>query len=157
MKKLALLFAAALAVAVPALAHDYSAGALRIAHPWSRPSPVGAPAGAGYMTIINTGATDDRLTGGSTPVAARLEIHEMSMAGGVMKMRPVSGGLVIAAGDTVTLAPGGYHIMFIGLKAALKVGDHVPATLRFQKAGSVEVDFVVQQPPAGGAHDHGMR
>lgn len=155
MKKLTLLFVAALAVAVPALAHEYSVGALRIGHPWSRPSPVGAPAGAGYMTVTNTGSTEDRLTGGSTPVAARLEIHEMSMTGGVMKMRPVTGGLVIPAGDTATLAPGGYHVMFIGLKAPLKVGDHVPATLQFQKAGSVEVDFLVQTPQ-GSDHDGGM-
>jgi copper(I)-binding protein len=150
MKKFLLLLAAGLAIAVPALAHDYAVGALRIAHPWSRPSPVGAPAGAGYMTITNTGASDDRLTGGATPVAARLEIHEMSMTDGVMKMRPVSGGLVIPAGGTVILAPGGYHIMFIGLKAPLKVGDRVPVTLRFQNAGTIDLEFQVQVPPAGG-------
>jgi copper(I)-binding protein len=155
MKRIALLFVAALAVAVPALAHDYAVGALRIGHPWSRPSPVGASAGAGYMSITNTGASDDRLTGGSTPVAARLEIHEMSMTGGVMKMRPVSGGLVIPAGETVTLAPGGYHIMFIGLKAPLKVGDHVSAALHFEKAGTITIDLPVQTPPGGG-HGGGM-
>ena len=141
MNKLAIVLVAALAVAVPALAHDYAVGALRIGHPWSRPSPVGA--------------SDDRLTGGSTPVAARLEIHEMSMTGGVMKMRPVSGGLVIPAGETVTLAPGGYHIMFIGLKAPLKVGDHVSAALHFEKAGTITIDLPVQTPPGGG-HGGGM-
>ena len=156
MKKLILLLIWALAIATPALAHDYRVGPLKIGHPWSRPSPVGAPAGAGYLTITNTGPSDDRLVGGSSPVSARLEIHEMSMAGGVMKMRPVTGGLVIPAGQTVTLRPGGYHIMLIGLKSPLRLDDRFTAILQFQKAGTVRVEFHVQTPPTGAGPDHGM-
>lgn len=154
MKKLilaALLLAASTGLA---LAHDYHAGALTLGHPWARPAPSGATTGAGYLTITNTGASADRLTGGSTPAAARLEIHEMSMAGGVMRMRPVSGGLDIPAGATVALKPGGYHVMLIGLKRPLNVGDRIPATLTFQRAGTVKVEFQVQGAPAGGGHDH---
>jgi copper(I)-binding protein len=117
---------------------------------------VGAPAGAGYLTITNTGPSDDRLVGGSSPVSARLEIHEMSMSGGVMKMRPVTGGLVIPSGQTVTLRPGGYHIMLIGLKSPLRLDDRFTATLQFQKAGPVRVEFHVQTPPNGAGADHGM-
>jgi copper(I)-binding protein len=95
------------------------------------------------MTITNHGASEDRLIGGSTPAAARVEIHEMSMDGGVMRMRKVPGGLAIPEGQTVTLAPGGYHVMFIGLKAPFATGERIPTTLRFQKAGAVTVDFEV--------------
>ncbi len=148
----ALLFAGAVTLvaataATASIAQGYRAGPLSIDGPWSRPTPVGATTGAGYLTITNHGASEDRLIGGSTPAAARVEIHEMSMDGGVMRMRKVSGGLAIPAGKTVTLAPGGYHVMFIGLKTKFNSGERVPTTLRFQKAGAVEVDFDVS--PSG--------
>jgi len=156
MKKFLIVLIATLAAAAPALAHDYRVGALKIGHPWSRPSMPGAPAGAGYLTITNTGDSEDRLLGGSTPVSDRLEIHEMTMTGGVMKMRPVTGGLVIPLGQTVSLRPGGYHVMFIGLKSPLTLKDRFPATLRFQKAGPVKVEFNVQTPESASGQDHGM-
>jgi hypothetical protein len=154
-----LLATAVLALSAPALAHDYSVGALKIGHPWARPTPTGAIAGAGYLTITNTGKAPDRLLGGTTPVSDKLEVHEMSMTGGVMRMRPVEGGLTIAPGQTVELKPGGYHIMFIGLKKPFKLGDHLTATLKFEKAGPLRVDFYVQTPeqagkPMAGGHDH---
>ena len=160
MKTFTTLFATVvLAASFPAVAHDYPAGALKIGHPWARPTPTGAIAGAGYLTVTNTGKAPDRLLGGSTPAADKLEVHEMSMTGGVMRMRPVEGGLAIAPGQTVELKPGGYHIMFIGLKKPLKTGDHVAATLKFEKAGPLRVDFYVQTPeqagkPMAGGHDH---
>jgi copper(I)-binding protein len=95
------------------------------------------------MTITNTGTTADRLIGGSTAVASTFEVHEMSMANGVMKMRELPNGLEIKPGETVTLKPNGYHVMLTGLKAPLKQGEHVDATLKFQKAGEVKVDLLV--------------
>jgi periplasmic copper chaperone A len=134
----------ALAVfAPPAHAKDYHAGSLDISAPWSRATPQGASVAAGYVTIKNTGTAADRLIGGASNAAAKFEVHEMSMDGGVMKMRPIQGGLEIKPGETVELKPQGLHIMFVGLKKPLKQGDHVKATLEFEKAGKVEVDFDV--------------
>ena len=131
-----------------ASAHSYAVGPLQIGHPWSRPNPPGAPTAVGYLTITNTGRTPDRLLGGSSPLAAKIEVHEMSMTGGIMRMRPVAGGLLIPPGQTVTLAPGGYHLMIIGPKQGFKVGDHIPATLRFEHAGEVKVEFYVEAASA---------
>ena len=116
----------------------------RRARPWARATPKGASVGGGYMTITNTGAAPDRLVGGSTDIAKSFEVHEMKMDGGVMKMRSVAGGLEIKPGQTVTLDPSGYHVMFVGLKDQLKQGGHFKATLDFAKAGKVDVDFVVE-------------
>jgi copper(I)-binding protein len=126
-----------------ALAKDFHAGSLDIAGAWSRATPKGASVGAGYVTIKNTGTAPDRLIGGIADVAAKFEVHEMSMDNGVMKMRPVQGGLEIKPGETVELKPQGLHIMFVGLKKPLKQGDQIKATLEFEKAGKVEVDFDV--------------
>ncbi len=103
--------------------------------------PPGAPTAAGYATITNRSGRADRLLGGSTPAAARLEIHEMSMAGGVMRMRPVVGGLPIGPRQSIALTEGGYHFMLIAPRRRLKAGDRVPATLRFRNIGSVPVTF----------------
>ena len=157
MKRALLLALASLLVAGAAAAHDYAIGSLKIGHPWSRPTPVGAVAGGGFLTISNTGKETDRLLSGATPAADRLEIHEMSVTDGVMRMRALPDGLPIAPGQTLTLAPGGYHIMLIGLKKPLAAGDRVPAKLRFEKAGEVEVVFLVGAPPAdagSAAMDH---
>ena len=133
-----------MASAASTAAQDFKAGDLSIDHPWSRATPTGAKVAAGYMTIMNKGATPDRLVGGSSSVASRIELHEMAMKDGVATMRPVSGGLLIEPGKSVTLAPGGYHIMFTDLKKPLKQGDKFAATLEFEKAGKVDVTFDVQ-------------
>jgi len=139
---IALLFATA--SLGPIVAQEFKAGDLTIDHPWSRATPGGAKVAAGYMTIVNKGTAPDRLIGGSTSVAGRIEIHEMAMKDGVATMRPVNGGLTIEPGKTVTLAPGGYHLMLQDLKAPLKQGDKVAATLEFEKAGKVDVTLDVQ-------------
>lgn len=131
-------------IITPAIAKDYKAGALKISQPWARATPKGAPVGGGYLAITNTGTSPDRFVGGSVSFAKRVEIHEMKMDNGVMKMRMLPNGLTIKPGQTVTLKPGGYHIMFTGLKKPLVKGQHVDATLRFEKAGEVKVDFVVE-------------
>jgi copper(I)-binding protein len=134
---------AAFLLITPALAHDYNVGPLHIGHLWSRATPKGAP-GGGFLTITNNGTAVDRLIGGSSPVAKEFELHQTSEEKGVAKMRPLEGGLEIKPGETVTLRPGGYHIMFVGLDKPLKQGDRVPATLDFAKAGKVQVEFAVE-------------
>lgn len=155
-----LILAAALSAMLmsPALAKDYTAGSLKIEQPWARATPKGAPVGGGYFTITNTGNTPDRLVGGSVPVSSGFEIHEMAMDNGVMKMRMLPNGLEIKPGETVALKPGGYHLMFTGLKDQLKQGESFKGTLQFEKAGKVDVEFAVEgmaATGAGGGSGHG--
>jgi copper(I)-binding protein len=134
----------------PVRAEDAKAGDLVISQAWSRATPNGAKIGAGYFTIENKGATADKLVGVSGDVSPRIEVHEMSMNNGVMKMRPVDGGLTIDPGKTVKLAPSGYHLMIMDLKSPLKQGDKLPLTLQFEKAGKVAVTLDVQGVGAQG-------
>ena len=127
-----------------AVAHDFKAGAIGVDHPWSRATPKGASVAGGYLKITNTGATPDRLTGGSAEVAKRFEIHEMSMDGGVMRMRELKNGIEIAPGATVELKPGSYHIMMMNLSRPLAKGDRVKGSLTFEKAGKVDIEFAVE-------------
>ena len=147
----------AAALATPALAAGPPRrwGALVISDAWIRPSLPGAPNGAGYLTIRNTGAVTDRLLGGSTPVSATFEVHEMSMTGGVMRMRPLPQGLPIPPRGEVRLEPGGFHLMLIGLRRPLNVGDRIPIRLRFERAGDIEVAFTVERRPPSAAPAHG--
>jgi copper(I)-binding protein len=144
---------AALAIASSAFAHDYKLGSLVIDHPWSRATPKGASVAGGYMKITNTGTTPDRLVGGATEVAKRLEIHEMRMDGGVMKMRELSNGLEIPAGATVELKPGSYHLMLQNLSRQLAKGERVKASLTFEKAGKVDIELAIEAV-GGPAKEH---
>ena len=145
MRPIAFFFTAAFALAVSAAAAgDYKAGSLDISDPWSRATPKGASVAAGYMKIKNNGPTPDRLISGSSDVAPRFEVHEMRMENGVAKMRQVTGGLEIKPGETVELKPGSLHAMFVGLKKQLSAGDHFKATLVFEKAGPVSVEYDVR-------------
>ena len=148
------------AIAAPARADDVKAGDLVITQAWSRATPTGAKVAGAYLTVENKGSAPDRLMGGSGDVAGRVEIHEMAMDNGVMRMRPLDKGLDIEPGKTVKLAPGGYHLMLMDLKSQLKQGDKVPVTLQFEKAGKVELSLDVQgvgaQAPAGGDHSGHM-
>jgi periplasmic copper chaperone A len=141
------------ALATPARAEEIKAGDLIISQAWTRATPKGAKIGGGYLTIENKGTTPDTLLGGSADVAGSVQVHEMSMTNGVMKMRPLDKGLTIEPGKTVKLAPGGYHLMMMDLKSPLKQGDKLPVTLEFEKAGKVQVPFEVEgvgaQGPAG--------
>ena len=142
-RKLLSLTVALLLLAGASRAGDVKVGNLDISAPWARATPKGATIGGGYLKITNTGTVPDRLVGGSSQVSGKLEVHQMSMSGGVMKMRPVFGGLEIKPGETVEFKPGGMHVMFVGLKQQLQQGQHFKATLQFEKAGSVDVDFSV--------------
>lgn len=156
--KYAYLIAAVLAFVVgTASAHEYKVGSLEIAHPWARATPKGAAVGGGYLKITNKGQAPDRLTSASLTTAGKSEIHEMAMAGGTAQMRELKSGLEIKPGATVELKPGSYHIMFMGLKQPLEKGQRVKGALTFEKAGSVEVEFVVEAagaPSPGGGHSH---
>ena len=157
MSRLAILLALCATLIAPAAAHEYNIGSLHIGHPWSRATPKGATIGAGYLKITNNGTTPDRLIGGSSDAAKSFELHVMSMENGVMKMRPVEGGIEIKPGETVEFKPESYHVMFVGLKEPLVQGHRVKATLDFEKAGKVAVEFVVESIGARqGNDDHAM-
>jgi periplasmic copper chaperone A len=137
-------------VATSARAEDVKAGDLVITQAWTRATPGGAKIGGGFLTIENKGSTPDKLVGVSADAAGKVEVHEMATEGGVMKMRPVEGGIAIEPGKTVKLAPGGLHLMMMDLKSPLKQGDKLPVTLQFEKAGKVAVTLDVQGVGAPG-------
>ena len=142
--------------ALCAVAHSFKLGEIDIGHPYARPTREGQMVGAGYLKLANKGPVD-RLVSATSPAAGSVEIHSMSMEGDVMKMRQVD-AIEIATGQTVELKPGGYHLMLMGLKAPLKVGDKFPLTLKFEKSGEVVVTVNVEEPKskseATGAHKH---
>ncbi len=147
MRKTAALIAAAagLLAAGAGSAQSYQVGALKIDHPWAAPTPVSAPTGAGYLSVTNTGSGVDRLVSVSSPGAERAEVHTMSMDGGIMRMRPVTGGVEIKPHQTLVLGPqSGLHLMFIHPRRPFKAGDRIPGMLSFAHAGSVRVTFVVE-------------
>lgn len=120
---------------------------------WCRPTPNGAQAGGCYATVL--ASTDDRLTGGTSPAAAQVQIHEMSMANGVMRMAELKDGLPLPAGKTVTLAPGAEHLMLTGLTRPLVAGQTVPLSLKFASAPAVTVQAQIRMPAsADAAMDH---
>jgi len=127
----------------PAAAGDYDVGSIHISQPWSRATPKGAASGAGYMTLTNKGAVPDKVSCVSDDASAQCQIHSMTMDGGVMKMRPVEGGLEIKPGESVILKPGGYHMMFLDLKHPLEQGQAVKVTLKFDHAGTIDVEYPV--------------
>lgn len=139
-----------LALAGSAQAASYRAGSIEVADPWSRPAAANGN-GAGFMVITNRGAKPDALKSVETQAARKAEIHQSSTAGGVMRMQRLDAGIALPAGKAVTLAPGGYHVMLLGLTKQLKSGDKVPATLVFQSGARVKVEFqVMATAPAGG-------
>lgn len=150
-KTLALL--AALLLGSAAHAHQITAGDLEIIHP-AIPAPfAGAKSAAGFMAIVNNGTEPDRLIGASAGFAAMTQVHESKTdADGVATMTHID-ALEIPAGATVVLEHGGYHVMFMGLTQTLTAGDLLPATLTFERAGTVAVEFMVD-PPGEGGHDH---
>ena len=138
------------------LAHGYKAGAISIAHPWSRQTAPGQTVGGGFLVAANASGKEDRLVSVTSPAAAEVQLHSMSMDGGVMRMRHVTGGLPVQAHGKLELKPGGFHVMFLDLKRPLAAGESVPAVLTFEKAGAVPVSFKVEaigaSQPKGHAH-----
>lgn len=158
----ALALATALSPTVPTLAQDtghttamhgqpaaITIGDIEITGPFTRATLPNAPVAGGFLTLTNTGSADDRLVAVETPIAKVGQIHEMAMDGDVMKMRQLAEGLVIPAGESVVLSPGGYHLMFMGLTSAIAEGDMASVTLTFEKAGEITIGL----PAAGSAAD----
>lgn len=145
-----------IAAAVAALATPFAAplaasaaGSTEVLQPWSRPAVAGTN-GVGYMILANHGRTADALEKVETPLAARVEMHSTSMAGGVMSMKKED-KVAVPAGGKTTFGPGAYHLMLIGLTKTLKAGDQVPATLSFASGAKVKVAFVVSSGMGPGA------
>ena len=154
MKRLILAaFAAALAAAVPAASHEVDNGAITVADQRVRASLGVNPNTAGYAVISNAAARGDRLLGAACTCAREVQLHVMSTTNGVMRMGPATAGLAVPARGTLTLAPGGAHLMILGLRQPVRAGERVTMTLRFQNAGSVQAHFhVVADPSAAHAH-----
>lgn len=144
------------ALTASAFAHDYKIGDLVINHPWSKATLPNQPVAGGFMSITNNGSEADRLVSGTATFAGEVQMHEMGMEGDVMKMRQLEDGLEIPAGATVELKPGGFHVMFMKLAERLNAGELRKATLTFEKAGTIELEFKVEDAkPGEGGHDHG--
>ena len=126
------------------MATDYKAGSLVISGPWSRATPKGAESAIGYMTIKNNGTTTDRLIGGSFDVADTFELHSMVMENGIAKMRELM-DVEIKPGQTIEFKPGGSHAMFANLKHPLSKGEHIKGTLIFEHAGTVQIQYSVEE------------
>jgi len=147
--------AALLLPACLAHAHEYKAGTLEIAHPWSQELPPNAPTVAAYFVIHNAGTAADRLLSVDTPIAAKAELHEHTMQNDLMKMQQVP-SVEIPAGGEVTFAPMAYHVMLLELKSRelLRDGKRFPLTMHFEKAGDVTVEVAVQKQAPDGAPMH---
>ncbi len=139
---------------------EYSIGPIEIAQPWTRATGPGSPTAVGYMRIRNRGTAPDRLVGGSTPMARAVEAHVTTITPeGVMRMRPVEGGIAIPAGAAVALEPGNdIHLMLVAPSRPFRPGDRIPLALVFERAGRVEIQLEVQAagaraptPDRGGA------
>lgn len=129
------------------------AGDIKIENAWTRATPNGAKAGGAFLMVTNTGGEADRLIAASSEVAGKVEIHEMSMKDGVMKMQQLEDGLALPAGETVELKPGGFHIMMMGLNKTIAEGDMVRISLEFENAGTVDVMFMAA-PLGAPSMDH---
>ncbi|WP_051074076.1 copper chaperone PCu(A)C [Rhizobium freirei] len=149
--------AVSLCTAVPGLAFatDVTVGKLKITAPYARAMVPGAEVGGGYLTITNTGRTDDRLIAASSSRALKVEVHEMKMDNDVMVMRQLAGGLPLPAGKSIQLKPGSYHLMFMEVVDPFKQGETIRARLTFEKAGSIDVDFPVGSAVASTADNGG--
>ena len=131
-------------LAATVFAHSHEKGDLQIRHPWSRATPPGAKVAAGYLEIRNNGQQPDRLLSASTPVAKKVEMHITEHAGEVAKMRQLR-AFEVPARERLALEPNGAHLMLVDLVQPLKKGERFAMTLRFERAGEIEVQFEVQE------------
>jgi copper(I)-binding protein len=138
------LMAIMIIVAPAVFAQGGGTSTITVEQPWARATPTGAMTGAVYMTLANKTDTADRLTAASSEVARNVQIHEMTVVNGIMRMRQLTKGLAIPAGGSVTLKPGSYHMMLIGLKKPLIAGQALPLTLTFAKAGNISITVPIQ-------------
>ncbi len=139
-------------------ARDFTKGPIKIEQPWTRATPGGAKVAGGFMKITNTGTTPDRLVSATADISGVVELHEMTMVDGIMKMRALGNGIELKPGQSMELKPGSYHVMFIDLKSPVVKERPVKAVLKFEQAGDIEVEFKVEpigaRAPAGGGGGH---
>lgn len=155
MMKPSILSSALLAMALACGVQAADRTDLRFSNAWVRATPPNANVAGGFLSIENTGKSGDRLLSASTDVAASAEIHEMKMQGDMMQMRQLTEGLAIPGKQTVTLKPGGLHLMLIAPKQAIAEGQKVKITLLFEKAGSRTVEFTAhKQAPTDAGKPH---
>jgi len=128
-------------------------GDITVSDGFSRATLPNAPVGGGYFTITNAGTTDDVLLSATSPAAKQVQLHEMRMENDVMRMRQLEDGIAVPAGASVSLAPGGLHLMLMGLNAPLVEGETVPVTLTFEKAGTLQTTLQIGGIAAA-AHAH---
>jgi copper(I)-binding protein len=131
------------------LAAASSLAQVTVEQAWARPTVAGQQGGGGFLSM--TSASGDRLIGGSTPLAERVELHSMAMKGDVMEMRQID-DIELPPGKPVELKPGGLHLMFTGLKQPLALGSKLPVTLKFERVGDMLVEFEVTSRPVAPAH-----
>ena len=136
---------AAILLAAPVFADEVKVGKIEIEHPWTRATAEAAPNGAAFVELKNEGKDADRLLSAASPVAATVELHTHVHENGVMMMRKVD-AIDLAPDAKVKMAPGGLHIMLLGLKEPLKQGSTIPLTLTFEKAGAATLQVPVQGP-----------
>ena len=136
-----------------ASASNHTQSHLSIEEPYARATAGGQSVGAAYFRIVNQGQTEDKLLSVTADISASVELHTMMIEGDVAKMREVR-EIIVPPGQSVDLKPGGLHVMFLGLKAPLKEGNRFPATLTFEKAGEIKVDFQVRPVRAHLHHRH---
>lgn len=130
------------------------AQAIEISEAWARANPPGSTLSAAFLSLQDDSGAGDRLLAASSPVAGRIELHQTSMEGDVMRMRRIDDGLPVPAGGNVELRPGGLHLMLLDLPEALTAGQRFMLQLDFEQAGSVQVQVTVRAPGASEDADH---
>jgi hypothetical protein len=135
-----------------ARAEEYSIGQLRVSSPWTLATPPSATVAGGFLTIVNSGSSADRLVSVTSDVAGKVDIHEMHIVNGVMMMRTVNPGIPVGPKATVTLKPFSHHLMLEDIKSQFKPGEKIKAILVFEKAGPLEIAFNVEPMGSNGPH-----
>lgn len=146
--------AVALAFAVPSGAQEPDASQLQISNAWSRVAPPGAPVLGGYLSITNGGGEPDRLLAVSSSFSDDVQMHVSSIKDGVASMRQVTDGVPIPVGETIKFEPGGLHLMLLDPKSRPAEGGKIPLTLKFEKAGQIDVELVVSRSPPKAVNEH---
>ena len=144
------------ALPAPASAQEFRLGGITVVAPWARATPGGAQVAGAYLEIRAEAGVEDRLIGAKSPAAGAIELHDHIHEGGVMKMRSVE-AIAIKGAQTVTLKPGGLHVMLLDLKGPLKQGETVAITLTFEKAGELRIEAPILAIGAMGGSGSGGR
>jgi periplasmic copper chaperone A len=153
MKRLLMALAVVAAFSTTSSAHKFEKNGILIKHPWTRATADGARVGVGYLTITNTGKEADKLIGGAFEGADAVEIHQMKMDGDKMLMRQLKDGLDVQPGQSIGFSPGGYHLMFVGLKKPIAQGANIKGSLTFEKAGAIDESYKVEALGATSSSD----